>query len=112
MTSLYAQYVKERQGLGIVETDYGFATFDYVTDTMVYIIDLYVVPEKRKEGLASKLADAICDSARIDGKTHLLGSVDVTARGAETSAKILKAYGMQEYKVDGTMVFYIKEIGV
>ena len=110
MTSLYGQYIKERAGRGIVENDEGFATFDYIGEDVVYIVDLYVVPEKRKEGIASKLADVIVEQAVKDGKKHLLGSVDVTAKGAEASIAVLKAYGMKEYKVVEPMIFFNKQI--
>jgi GNAT superfamily N-acetyltransferase len=110
MTSLYGQYIKERLGHGIVEIEHGFATFDYVSEDTVYIIDLYVVPEMRKSKIASTLADLICEQAKKDGKRYLLGSVDATAKTAETSHKVLLAYGMQVYKVAEPAVFYIKEI--
>lgn len=108
--SLYAQYIKERIGRGILETEDGFATFDYISDDVVYIIDIYVVPEKRKSKVASELADTICEQAKKDGKKFLLGSVDVTANGAEISAKCLEAYGMKVYKVAEPMIFYIKPL--
>lgn len=109
--SHYGQYLKERTGRGIVETEDGFATFEYVNDEVVYIIDLFVVPEKRNMRVAAGLADQIVEAAVKDGKKHLLGSIDATAKGAETSAKVLEAYGMKVYKVAEPMIFYIKEIG-
>jgi hypothetical protein len=110
MVSLYGQYIAERQGRGIVENEFGFATFDYISDKIVYIVDLYVVPEKRNTHVATELADKICEEAVKSGHTQLLGSIDVTARGAEASVKVLEAYGMKPYKVAEPMVFYIKQI--
>jgi len=111
MSSLYSQYIKERCGRGILESEDGFATFDYVTDEIVYIIDLYVVPEKRRNHYAAFLADKIVEQAVKDGKKFLLGSVDQTAKGAEDSQKVLEAYGMRLYKTAAPMLFYVKEIG-
>lgn len=108
--SLYAQYIAERAGRGIVETDQGFATFDYISDDTVYIVDLYVVPEARKSGVASSIADKICEEAIKAGKKFLLGSVDTTAKGAEESIKVLKAYGMQLHKEAKPMLFFAKQI--
>lgn len=110
-SSLYAKYLKERTGRGIVETVDGFATFEYVTDEIVYIVDLFVVPEKRRGRVAANMADRIVEEAAKAGRKYLLGSVDVTAYGAEASMKVLQAYGMKPYKVAEPMVFYIKEIG-
>ena len=109
-SSLYAQYLKERTNRGILETEDGFATFEYVNDDIIYIVDLFVIPEKRKERIASKLADVIVEEAVKAGKKFLLGSVDATAKGAETSMKVLEAYGMKVYKVAEPMIFYIKNI--
>lgn len=111
MPSLYAQYLSERIGRGILETEDGFATFEYVADDTVYIIDLYVVPEKRQQHVAAKLADKICEQAVKDGKKYLLGSVDLTTRGAETSIKVLEGYGMMLHKKAEPMLFFIKSIG-
>lgn len=110
MTSLYAQYLKERTNRGILECEDGFATFEYVNENIVYIIDLFVVPEKRKEHIASALADKIVEEAVKAGKKYLLGSVDINAKGADISSKVLEAYGMKVHKVIAPMIFYIKQI--
>ena len=44
------------------------------------------------------------------GRKILLGSVDATAKGAETSMKVLEAYGMTISKVVEPMIFYAKVI--
>lgn len=108
--SHYGQYLKERTNMGIVETEDGFATFEYVSEEVVYIVDLFVVPERRKQRVAATLADRIVEEAVKSGRKYLLGSVDVTAKGAETSINVLEAYGMKPYKVAEPMIFYIKEI--
>lgn len=108
--SLYAQYLTERTSRGILETEDGFATFDYISDDTVYIIDLFVVPEKRKSHVASEIANKICEEAIKTGRKYLLGSVDVTAKGSEASCKVLEAYGMTIHKVAEPMIFYVKQI--
>lgn len=108
--SLYAQYVKERTGRGILECEHGFATFEYVGKDTVYIVDIYIVPEKRKSHLAKELADTICQEAVKQGKKYLLGSVDTTAKGAETSIKVLLAYGMRLHSQKEPMLYFIKTL--
>ena len=110
MSSLYSQYLKERLGRGIVETEHGFATFEYITDKIVYIIDLYVIPEKRKSHLASDMADEICRVAKEAGYVQLLGSVDLNAKGAQTSIKILLAYGMSISHADKNAIYFVKDL--
>lgn len=108
--SLFADYIKERCGMGTIETEDGFATFQYVNDEMVYIVDLYVVPEKRKLHVATAFADKIVEEARKIGRKTLIGSVDTGTKGAEDSCKVLEAYGMTIFKIAEPMVFYYKSI--
>jgi acetyltransferase (GNAT) family protein len=108
--SLYAEYIKERRNHGCLETEDGFATFEYVTDKIVYIIDLYVVPSKRKSNIASNLADEICRVAKEAGKTQLLGSVDLQSIGAQDSIKVLLAYGMKISHAEKNALYFIKDI--
>lgn len=108
--SLYADYIKERNGRGILENENGFATFEYVTDKLVYIVDLYVIPEKRKTHVASQLADQICAIAKESGRTQMLGSVDLSTKGSQESIKTLLAYGMKLTHTDKTVLYFVKEI--
>ena len=108
--SLYARYIKERLGYGILEEEGGFISFHYPTDKIVYMIDSYVIPEKRNYFFLKKMAETICEQAKEDGKLWAMASVDTTTRNAERSAKVLKNWGMKEYKVVGTMIFYIKPL--
>lgn len=111
MKSLYGKYIEERAGRHIVEKEHGFATYQYMTDNLVYIQDIYVEPEYRKSKLATQIADEIVDQAVKDGKRYLLGSVDLAAIGADVSKQVLKSYGMSVYLESGSIIFYIKEIG-
>jgi predicted GNAT family acetyltransferase len=108
--SLYAQYIKETCNRGTVETKDGFATFEFINDKMVYIVDIYVVPKKRKTGVAKDLADSIVSAVKPMGVTQLLGSVDLGIKGAETSEKVLIAYGMVECLTQHHMKFFVKDI--
>ena len=110
MASLYARYIKERLGFGIIESEDGFISFCYPTDKIVYMVDSYVVPEKRNFFFLKSMADQICDAARKEGKEIALASVETTSNNAIRSAKVLKAYGMKEYRVEGTMIFYSKSL--
>jgi len=86
--------VKEIAGKHVVETDKGFATFSFTNDSC-YIEDIYVLPQYRKEHVASQLADEITLFAKAKGFNKLLGSVIPTANGSTNSLKILLAYGFK-----------------
>lgn len=107
--SLYAQYIKERENKDIVETDKGFATYQIYGDEC-YIADIYIVPEMRKSGLASKLANEIKDLAKKSGCKILTGSVCLDANEAAASMNVLYAYGMKVHLIKGNMIYFSMEI--
>lgn len=93
--SLYADYLKERTNDQIIEVDFGFVSYRHLPEEKsTYIIDIYVSPDFRKEGLAAKLADQVADEARTLGHLKLLGSVVPSNKGSTTSLKVLLGYGM------------------
>jgi GNAT superfamily N-acetyltransferase len=104
--SLYAQYVKEREGYDTIEDEYGFATFK-IDGEECYIRDIFVVNGFREHGSAAKLADFIADHAKKVGCTHLLGSVYVDEQGT-ASLKVLLGYGFKLSHADGNMIYFKK----
>ncbi len=111
MTSLYAQYLRERTTDEILETQEGFATYRYLNDgKTVYIIDIYVVPERRKVGYAAELANIIARRAKERGAVEMIGSVMPSAKGSTNSVKVLLAYGMDLQSAAGNMIVFRKDL--
>ncbi len=90
--SLYAEYIMEIQGKRIIEDEISYATYYPVGDGM-YIEDIYVKPEYRAKGIASKLADQIAAIAIKEGYHKLYGSVRFSNKTANDAMKTLLAYG-------------------
>jgi GNAT superfamily N-acetyltransferase len=107
--SLFAEYLREREGKEIVESDRGFATFQ-VLNNECYIEDIYVVPEYRQTGEAAKMANQIAEQAKTRGCVRLLGSVVPTARGSTTSLKVLLAYGFRLLRSDNNFIVLSKDL--
>lgn len=110
MFSMYKEYIKEREDADLVHDEKGFATFKYMDDNSVYIIDIYVRKEYRKEGIASKYADMIVEQAKERGCKFVLGTVSENANNSETSKRVLEAYGMRYLKDYNDLKWYVKEI--
>ncbi len=108
--SFYTDYIAERNERESIETEDGFITFDFLTNDIVYIVDLYVVPEKRRAGIASKLADLVCQEALKRGVTTLLSSVDTHTKGAKISHQVMLAYGMKAIRQIENGIYYTKKI--
>jgi len=109
--SLYAKYLLERSEDKIIETVHGFATYRFLNEgKSVYIIDIYVDPDFRKEGEAAAMADDIVAIAKKQGCIELLGTVCPSAKGAAASMKVLLAYGMVPHSASNDLVVFRKEI--
>lgn len=107
--SHYADYVREREGLGVLENDDGFVTFS-IMGSIITIHDMYVRPEARRARKASKMADELCAEAKRHGAVRLVAYVDTTTRNADDSEKALRGYGMRAWGVVGSRVMFVKEI--
>lgn len=110
MTSLYARYVDEKTDDFIIEKEYGFATYRFIHPNKCYIIDLYILPEYRKNALASKFADKICEEAKAKGCTELIGTVIPSNYGSTESIQILIAYGMKVAESSNNLIIFKKDI--
>lgn len=106
----YVAYLKEREGLEVLsEPGLGFVTYK-IQDGECYLQDIYVVPEKRKSGMGSVLANVVADRAKRAGCEWLVGSVSPSAAGSHDSLLILLAYGMTLKKAEKDMVYFAKRI--
>lgn len=115
MLSMFAQYLQERENKAVLETEYGFATYGFnclsgLDFPHVYICDIFVLPQHRKENRAREMADEIARLSQARGIKIMLGSVDVAANGSDTSLQVLTAYGMKLYNVNGNTIFMIKDL--
>lgn len=109
--SMYADYVKERLGDGVLEGEKGFVTFRYLNNKKsVYIVDIYIKPEFRKQHVASEMADIIVETAKKEGATELLGTVNPSSKNATASLKVLLGYGMILASCFQDVIVFKKEI--
>lgn len=74
MKSLWFKYLEECGGDHVIEHPWGFVTYRFV-DKSVYMPEIYIVPERRKEGLAKRLVDEVEKVGRTGGFEMLLGTV-------------------------------------
>ena len=107
--SLFAEYKAEREGITVLETDGGFATFK-VLDTRIYLQDIFVSKDKRRDGIATALTDQVVAIGISRGCRILLGTIDVRAAGATESMQASLNYGMRLLKVDGNVIWLEKDI--
>lgn len=108
--SLYGDYIKEAKGDGIIETEYGFATYRYIAPESVYIIDIYIVPEFRKSKKTSAIVDMVIEAARSKGCKKMIGTVVTAAVGSTVSLKLLLSHGMRLVSSNNEFIVFEKDI--
>jgi GNAT superfamily N-acetyltransferase len=109
--SLYSQYIAERTDDHILEAQRGFVTYRFINDgKSLYIIDIFVLPDTRRWGLATCMADRVVEIARKRGCTELLGTVVPSANGSTTSLMVLMGYGMTLKSASDNLIVFSKEI--
>lgn len=110
MISLYAQYIKEREGFETLEVEHGFATYKQIEPDMVYLRDIFVEDNFRQNGIASDLSKQVALIAKDLGCKKLTGSVCIDAIGVTISMKALLGDGFQYSHASGNMIYFVKDI--
>jgi GNAT superfamily N-acetyltransferase len=88
----YAKYIHEKAGLLLIEESFGFITFE-VTKGCIYIHDLWVDIDYRREGYGSKLVQRMIDENKTDNIKFLMASVQLNANNVTDTLKAQLHYG-------------------
>jgi hypothetical protein len=110
MDSLYAEYLKEKTSDKIIEVDKGFITYRFIDEKTVYIVDLFIRPEFRRDNIASQMADCVVAEAKQKGCIKLIGSVIPSNKNSTISLKVLLGYGMSLESSTNDFIVFKKEI--
>lgn len=107
--SFWADYIKERENVEVLETNEGFATYQ-IKGLECYIRDIYIAPGHRGSKLVYKLADQIVKIAKEKGCKYLTGSVCPSANNCHISMLVLINYGMKLHSSINNLIYFIKLI--
>lgn len=110
MSSLYADYLSERTEDKIIELPQGFATYRILNGKQVYLIDLYVKPDHRRDYVATELSHMVMTEAKKLGCTELLGTVVPSSKNSTASVKVLLAHGMTLQSASNDLIVFKKDI--
>lgn len=103
---LWGLYIAEREGADIIYNDDGFVTFKMQEDGL-YVIDVFVVKEKRKTGAVQELWDSLIE--KIKPKI-VYGMTDIAALNWKNSHAFMVKFGFTPYSQEGNTIYYYKEI--
>jgi hypothetical protein len=107
--SLYSQYIKERENGHMIETEDGFITY-FIYGKECHMKDIYIVPEKRRSGVALEFQRQIVEKVKPLGCTFLSGMVDIRLPSCTYSAKCMLNDNFKLAKIDGNVIYFIKDI--
>jgi GNAT superfamily N-acetyltransferase len=112
MRSMYGDYIKERLGDDIIETEEGFVTWRIINNgKSVYGPDVYVKPEFRRKGAAKRLVDAIVQKGIERGCVEVLGTVALPMSTPTKSIAFLISYGFELQSASQELLIFRKDIG-
>lgn len=107
--SKFAAYLKEREGVELIETERGFSIY-VITGEECYIRDVFVYPEYRKQGAGSDICDTISAIARESGCKIITTSVSPLANNPTLSMDAILRYGMKLNCVLNGLIFFSKDL--
>lgn len=113
--SKYGQYLKELKGFEMYEDEDGFVTYGFMQDKGLkycYIEDIYVVPEKRKSGIASQYADVVAVIAKEAQCDRLLGSIVPSLPDSHYRMLVLLGYGFKLLSCNQDLIYFYKELSM
>lgn len=109
--SLYADYLLEREGISVIESDNGFLSYVQHEDAL-YIVDVFVKPEARRTHEATSLESKAIEIARSLGLKKMMGSVVLNVNGVSRSLKMMIGSGYEylSFDADKQTMFFVKDI--
>lgn len=109
MTSLYGQYIKERDETEILEKEFGYITYKILNNEL-HVFNLFVVKDQRNTGLGFKLCKELETLAKEKGCTRAMTTVVL---GISTQTEALKfhlRYGLKLLSANKDYIILGKEI--
>ena len=112
----YFKYLDEKKRVKYHKEGDSFVTWSVEFNAIlkcnvVYIRDVYVVPEDRRKKVGEKLMDEACKWAKNSDINVVIGSTDLNEEGVEVSMKGALYYDMKFLNTDHNgMLFWFKEI--
>ena len=105
MNKLYAEYIKERENLELIQSEYGFISYRFEKDHL-FIANIFVTKDKRKSGEAKKLVEELYT---INNKNKIICAVCTEANNWQESKRFIEYMGYRELYREYTLIFMIKE---
>lgn len=90
---LYANYIKEREGIECEYTDNCFITYKFLDEDTVFVYDIYSSKEVRGKGEMLKFCEDFYARLKKEGVGSVYGTTATSTNGWENSDRLLKKFG-------------------
>jgi GNAT superfamily N-acetyltransferase len=107
---VWTEYIKEREGAEVLSFDFGFAVVKHEEGFCLYLQDVYIKPEFRKQGYGRKIVEIVEASARSLGLKKIVTSCCPTAIGSTDSILAILACGFQLQSCADDIIYLDKEL--
>lgn len=109
--SLFAKYIKEREGKEVIEWKNAFLVYELMTP-YAYLQDLYIEPYYRQQGICDEIEAEFLNIAKDNGCTVALTSLCLKDRNWWRSKRAIRKRKYKFFRLDKPtqMVYFKKEI--
>jgi len=107
--SLYAEYIKEREGKEYKELEFGFFIYE-INKPYIYLSDVYIKPEDRKEGKCKEIVDMVKTIGIENNCEKILTTYCIDDPNKDRSRKVIELCGFNYLKINNTLVWFEKDI--
>lgn len=113
INDMYSKYLKEIENKETITTKFGFATYQ-LFDQAVYLVDIYILPEYRRNRLVGILEEAVIEIGKAYGCSTILGSISLNLKKKHffRSKAMMHTYGYKFKSLDRNhkIIYMSKEI--
>lgn len=110
MLDMYADYIKEKRGLGTIKSDYGFVTY-LINGAEFFIEDFYVRPEFRKKGKAHELANEVYKLTDKYACEYITANISLGSNNATETLMFHLAMGQCLHSANQNIITTIQTLG-
>lgn len=107
--SHYGQYLLEREGISILENEYGFVTYS-ITDNNCFIYDMFITKEHRLNGNGVKLVNELVGIAKSLKAEYLFCTCIPSTVNSTESMKAILSYNFTLHSSKENEILFKKRI--
>ena len=112
MSNPYKDYlVYKYDYAGAIEEDGAFLLYRFFPEASeMNIGEIYVEPQKRHDGVATKLANQAMMIAKAKNIKYLSCQTELTGKGDEVSMMAILSYGFKPIRAEQNKIIYVREV--